>query len=376
VITERHDASEGFATPAQSRAKKPQRVCVISPCYNEEEVVELFHRELRSAMESLTDVEYAILFVDDGSTDGTIARLNAIAAGDPHVRVCSLSRNFGHQIALSAGLDHARGDAVIFLDSDLQHPPRLIPELIDVWRKGAEVVLTVREETADSGWFKRFSSKAFYYLFNQMADVKLVCGAADFCLLSRQVYRALRGMPERHRFLRGMIAWAGYPRSVVSYKSPPRAAGKSKYTLVRMLKLAAEAVFSFTARPIYLAIQLGALSVLAGFLYLAFILFGNLFYPLGFVPGWSSVISLILLLGGFQLLTTGLVGSYIARIFEQVKNRPMYLLKQSPRRFFARSRRQTTRPPYYLIKKELAPDPSTEKRGEFPTYDADARKTA
>ncbi len=375
VDTEHYHTGGGPVASGRVRTPRQRRLCVIVPCYNEEDVIELFYRELAAALEALTDIEYAVLFVDDGSTDATINRLNAVAAGDPHVCVCSLSRNFGHQIALSAGLDYARGDAVIFLDADLQHPPRLMPELVDRWRKGAEVVLTVREEVAGANWFKRFSSNAFYYVFNTLADVQLVRGAADFCLLSRPVYRALRNMPERHRFLRGMIAWAGYKRAVVPYKCPPRAAGKSKYTLGRMIGLAAEAIFSFTARPLYLAMQLGALSMLAGLAYFGFIVFGYL-CGRDFVPGWSSLISSVLLFNGLQLLAVGLVGSYIARIFEQVQGRPMYLVRQSPRQFFGRSRRQVSEGPHHPIKKEIHSDPAIKQRGVLSFYDADARRAA
>lgn len=374
-MTENRDANHNSAPSALSSTGKRKRLCVISPCYNEEEVVDLFHRELKATLDSLPDLDYVILLVDDGSTDATLQRLNAIAAQDPHVRVCSLSRNFGHQIALSAGLDHASGDAVILMDSDLQHPPRMIPELVARWQRGDDVVLTVRQETADATWFKRFTSNAFYWSFNKLADVQLVYGAADFCLLSRRVYRALREMPERHRFLRGLVAWAGYPKSILPYTSPARAAGKSKYTLPRMLKLAAEALFSFTARPIYLAMQLGILSVLAGFAYLAYIILGYFCWH-SFVPGWSSVISSTLLLGGFQLLVMGLVGSYIARIFEQVKGRPLYLLKQSPQRCFARSRRRLRKRPHYLIRQKPVAGSSGPHQDAFPGYEDDARRIA
>jgi len=356
--------SHGRTILGRCPSRRP-RLCIVAPCYNEEDVIELFYRELKSVLDSMTDVEHLILFVDDGSTDDTCARLNAIAADDPRVRVCSLSRNFGHQIALSAGLDHARGDAVILLDSDLQHPPQMIPALVDRWRQGDDVVLTVRRHTADASWFKRVSSNAFYWLFNKMADVQLVYGAADFCLLSRRVYRALRRMPERHRFLRGMVAWVGFPRSAVPYTSPPRPAGRSKYTLARMLRLAAQAILSFTPRPIFLAMQAGALATLAGLAYLGFILLGHFRWG-SFVPGWSSVICTILIFGGLQLLATGLIGGYVACIFEQVKGRPVYLLKQPPRRATRMPRREIPKRPHYLIKKELDLVSPTRIQGVFP----------
>ena len=294
-------------------------------------------RSSRRCCASLDEIRFRILFVDDGSSDGTLELLNAIAARDPHVRVCSLSRNFGHQAAISAGLDLARGDAVIFLDSDLQQPPKLIPELIGRWLAGHDVVLAVREGTADASWFKRLSSDGFYWLFNLLADVKLIRGAADFCLLSRRVCRALQAMPERHRFVRGMIAWAGFSRATVSYQAPPRAGGQPKFTLPRMLRLAGEAICSFTARPLYLAMQAGVAVMLGGAFCLACLL-GKALLGHTAPAGWSWMGGLLLLLSGCQLLVTGLVGAYVARVFEQVKSRPLYLLKQRPKGFAAKAR--------------------------------------
>ena len=307
-----------------------QLLCVVTPCYNEEEVIEKFYEALKPVLKSLPGLNHRIIFVDDGSRDRTLEKLNALGARDPAVRVYALSRNFGHQIALTAGLDAARGDAVIMMDSDLQHPPGLIPDMIRLWREGHDVVSAVRQATEKSGLFKGSASAVFYWLINFLSDTNIVRGAADFCLLSRQAHRALRRLPERHRFLRGMVSWVGFRRAFVFFEAPDRVAGKSKYTLFKMLQLAFNATFSFSVTPIRLATQLGLFTILLSLLYLIFIL---ACYFLGWkklAPGWASIIFLVTFLGGVQLAFVGILGEYIARIFEEVKRRPLYLFKQKP----------------------------------------------
>lgn len=303
---------------------------VVVPCYNEAEVVELFYRELRLALNALERLDFELIFVDDGSGDDTLAKLNRLAEKDPAVRVCSLSRNFGHQIALTAGLDAAAGDAVLMMDADLQHPPSLIPELVRRWRDGHDIVLAIRKRTEGATWLKNLTSRCFYTLLNLLSSTKVPPGAADFCLISRRVVRSLGSMPERHRFLRGLISWAGFSRAFVEYQSPRRAAGHTKYSLVKMAALALDAVFSFSAEPLRLALRAGLAITVLGFVYLAWTLIkGFLLHAL--VPGYSSLIGVVVILGGCQLMFIGLIGEYLARVFEQVKGRPIYLLKQEPR---------------------------------------------
>lgn len=306
-----------------------QCFCVVTPCYNEADVVDLFYDQLKPVLRSVGGLQHRILFVDDGSRDGTLERLNALAARDPAVRVYSLSRNFGHQIALTAGLDAARGDAVILMDSDLQHPPALIPEMIRLWREGNDVVSAVRKTTGDAGLFKRLGSRVFYRLINALSDTPVVTGAADFCLLSRPAHRALRRLPERHRFLRGMVSWIGFNRAFVFFDAPQRPAGRSKYTFLKMVQLALNATFSFSTTPIRMATQMGLFTILLSLLYLAFILVCY-FRDLPLAPGWASIIFIVTFLGGVQLAFVGILGEYIARIFEEVKGRPLYLFKQKP----------------------------------------------
>ena len=307
-----------------------QVITIISPCYNEQDVVEPFYQALKSVLKNeCGDYDHWILFVDDGSTDATLARLNAISDRGERVRVYSLSRNFGHQVALSAGLDAADGDAVILMDSDLQHPPQLLPELLRNWRDGFQVVSAVRQHTEGATWLKRATSDGFYTLFNWLSDVPLTPGVADFTLLSRDAYEALRQMPERHRFLRGMISWMGFRRAFVPYTAAVRHAGQSKYTFRRMMTLASDALCSFTARPIRLATKLGLITAALGAIYLAYILIHALILQ-DVIQGWSSLACLIIILGGMQLFFIGLIGEYLARVFDEVKARPKYILKQRP----------------------------------------------
>jgi glycosyltransferase involved in cell wall biosynthesis len=304
-----------------------ERLSVVVPCFNEQDVVEHAYRAIKDVLVSLPELDHEIIFVDDGSTDDTLQRLNALSARDPAVRVLSLSRNFGHQIALAAGLDAGVGDALIMMDADLQHPPTLIPELVARWRAGADIVSAIRTETAGESRFKRMTSRLFYRVLNALSTTKVPAGAADFCLLSRRVCVSLRRMPERHRFLRGLISWVGYPRAYVPYVAPQRMMGKTKYSFVKMLALALDAVFSFSAEPLRLALRLGVVLAFGGFVYLAWtLIYGYLIN--GLVPGYASLIGVTLILGGFQLIFIGLVGQYLSRVFDEVKGRPLYLLKQ------------------------------------------------
>lgn len=320
-----HMTEDPVSLPAKPRKKK--RICVVCPCFHEEEGIQAFHAKLKEVLtRDCQEFAHRIIFVDDGSRDATLQRIQELAEQDPCVRAYSLARNFGHQIALSAGLDAARGDAVIVMDSDLQHPPEVIPELLQKWQEGSDVVLAVREQTEGASLFKRISSDGFYTVFNLLSDVKLTPGAADFCLLSRKAHRALCQMPERRRFLRGMIAWMGFKPARVSYVASERFAGESKYSLRRMLKLALDATISFSARPMRLALKAGALCVVAGLGYLAYIL-GRYLFLGDLVEGWASILGTIIVLGGAQLLSIGLIGEYLAHVFEEVKGRPLYVLK-------------------------------------------------
>ena len=308
---------------------KTSNIQVIVPCYNEKEGVEIFLDQLVGVLESIPQSEWEVIVVDDGSTDGTPDIINAYAQKEKRILLYSFSRNFGHQIALTAGLDVADGDVCIFMDSDLQHPPEVIPEMIEHWRSGADIVSAVRQDTADASWLKRFSSGLFYWFINRLSDTRVIPQAADFCLLSRAAADALKRMPERHRFLRGMISWIGFDRSFITFSAPPRQAGQSKYTPAKMLMLACDAVFSFSTAPLRIIGRLGGLIAAAGFVYLLYIL-GRYFAYGDLVPGWASLIVVVLVLGGLQLLAIGISGAYLGRVFEESKHRPLYFFKQVP----------------------------------------------
>lgn len=307
-------------------------ISVIIPCFNESKVIHLFYAELKQVLQTLKDLEYEIIFVDDGSTDDTLVKLNQIGRKDSCVRVCSLSRNFGHEIAMTAGLDAATGKAAIMMDADLQHPPELIPQMINKWKDGYDIVSPVRDNTKGASYFKRITARGFYYILNLLSETRIPPGASDFNLFSRRAYMALRNMPERHRFLRCMASWVGFDRTFLPYSAAERAAGKSKYTVTKLITLALDGIFSFSATPLRIATQLGLIITFFGFVYLMWIL-GRYFLLGDTVQGWASLIGVTLILGGFNLISIGLVGQYLSRVFEEVKGRPIYVFKQEPTRF-------------------------------------------
>ncbi|MDD5327552.1 MAG: glycosyltransferase family 2 protein [Phycisphaerae bacterium] len=302
---------------------------VVVPCFNESKVIRMFYVELKRVLQAEKDLEHEIIFVDDGSSDDTLMQLNQIACEDGRVRVCSLSRNFGHQIALTAGLDAAVGDAVVMIDADLQHPPELIPQMINKWKEGYDIVSAVRDSTEGVSYFKKITSGGFYLIVNLLSEIPIPRGAADFNLLSRRVCKVLRNMPERHRFLRGMTSWVGFSRTFLSYTATKRAGGESKYTLMKMITLALDAIFSFSAAPLRMATKLGLMITLFGLLFLMYML-GRYLWWGDTVRGWASMIGITLILGGFNLVSVGLLGQYLSRVFEEVKGRPIYIFKQEP----------------------------------------------
>jgi dolichol-phosphate mannosyltransferase len=304
-----------------------KKLTIVSPCFNEEQVIESYYQSLKDTLARMNDLAFEIILVDDGSSDTTPEILKQLAQDDSTMKAVILSRNFGHQIALTAGIDHASGDAVIMMDSDLQHPVELISQMVEFWSQGYDVVSTIRQESRGVGLFKRFTSKSFYWLFNKLSTTYLPTGAADYCLLSKNVYSQLQDMRERHRFLRGLVCWMGFNRKVIPYIAAARGAGVSKYSLVKMVRLATEAIFSFSAKPLTVAIRVGLSLTLIGFAYLLYILYGY-FIKQNLIAGWASLICTLLILNGFQLIFIGLIGEYISKIFEQVKERPIYMVKE------------------------------------------------
>jgi polyisoprenyl-phosphate glycosyltransferase len=300
---------------------------IVSPFYNEEEGAEIFYQTVSEELDKL-NIPYEFVFVDDGSRDRTLAVLNQIAIRDSRVRVLSLSRNFGHQIALTAGLDYAEGEAVVVMDSDLQHPPQMIPQMIQEYEKGAEVVYGVRENDNNRNIFKRTLARWYYQFLKKTTNLEFVPGAVDFRLISQEVLLHLREMREMHRYLRGMVPWLGYMYSLVHYRQQKRFAGTSSYTWRKLIRLARHGLFSFSTIPLDVITWLGVLITGLALLYLIYIVVAT--FVLGrVIPGWTSLVVAVLILGGVQLISIGVLAQYVGMIFEQVKGRPLYILKQN-----------------------------------------------
>jgi dolichol-phosphate mannosyltransferase len=295
---------------------------VVAPVYNEEALIGEFYTRVCAALEGL---EFELVLVDDGSSDGCPAAMDQLAASDPRVRVVYLSRNFGHQTALTAGLDHARGDAVVMLDADLQDPPELIPKMLDHWRAGCDVVYAVRKEREGESRFKLATARWFYSLFDKLAQVELHHNSGDFRLLDRRALDALLSMRERNRFLRGMTVWVGFTQAAVPYKRDARYAGETKYTLPKMLRFSLDAISSFSHRPLQLATLLGFLISTLAFIAIPVVVVLRL--SGSYLPGFGAITITVLLLGGIQLITIGIIGEYVGRIYDEVKGRPLYLVK-------------------------------------------------
>jgi dolichol-phosphate mannosyltransferase len=298
---------------------------VVVPIFNERETLRELHRRLAAALP--VEDEWEIVLVDDGSVDESWSIMCDLAAGDARVRLVRLSRNFGHQAALSAGLDHARGDAVVILDGDLQDPPELIGSLVARWREGFDVVYAVRQERAGENPFRLAAIRLFYKVLRRMADGEIPENTGDFRLLSRRVVDALAAMPERARFLRGMTSWVGFRQVGVPYRRDARYAGTSKYPLRKLIRLASDGITSFSTGPVRLVTWLGF-----GFVVFCLGILGWTLYTrlaTNQAPqGWTSLLAVVLLLGGVQLLSLGMIGQYVARIFDEAKQRPLYFVSE------------------------------------------------
>jgi glycosyltransferase involved in cell wall biosynthesis len=310
--------------PAQSRrsAGELELLSVVAPVYNEDGTVGEFFSRVCSALDGLP---FELILVNDGSTDGSALVLDEIAAHDPRVRVVHLSRNFGHQTALTAGLDHATGDAVVMLDADLQDPPELIPTMLDHWRAGCDVVYAVREHREGESRFKLSTARWFYRLFDKLAQVELQHNSGDFRLLDRRALNALLAMRERNRFLRGMTVWVGYTQAAVPYHRDPRYAGETKYTLSKMLRFSLDAISSFSHRPLQLATLLGFMISTLAFIAIPIVVVLRILGS--YLPGFSALTIVVLLLGGIELIAIGIIGEYVGRIYDEVKGRPLYLVR-------------------------------------------------
>jgi glycosyltransferase involved in cell wall biosynthesis len=310
-----------------SSPRSPTLLSVVAPVYNEQELVERF---VRRACAAVADYTFELVLVNDGSTDDTPALLDRMAAEDPRVRVIHLSRNFGHQAALTAGLEHAVGDVVAMIDADLQDPPELIPTMVARWEAGSDVVYAVRRAREGETAFKLATASWFYKLFDKLAQVDLEPNSGDFRLLDRRALDALLTMTERSRFLRGMTVWVGFTQTAVSYERDPRHAGETKYTLRKMLRFSLDAIASFSHVPLQLATYVGLLS--AGLAFVAIPVVLGLHFAGSYLPGFGSLTIAILLLGGIQLIALGVIGEYVGRIYDEVKHRPLYIVRDERNR--------------------------------------------
>ena len=299
---------------------------VVVPCHNENAVLPEFHRRLAAAMDDMNEA-WTVTFIDDGSTDGTLALLERLRDGHANVAVLSLSRNFGKEVATTAGLDHTPGDAVIVIDADLQDPPELIPQLVAAWKRGFDTVYAQRNARHGETWLKRTTASLFYRLMQKNRQVPLPPNVGDFRLMSRRVVDAVLSMREQHRFMKGIFAWVGFSSCAVPYDRAPRAAGQTSWTYWRLWNLAVEGITGFTVMPLKVATYIGLVVAAGAILYgssvvVITMVFGN---P---VPGYPSLLTVMLFLGGIQLVTLGVIGEYLGRIFNETKGRPLYLLER------------------------------------------------
>jgi len=305
---------------------KKLHVDLVIPVFNEAGVVEQTHARICDIIRELP-YAFTVYYVDDGSTDDTLASLESL--NDARVKVLALSRNFGHQAALTAGMDVTQGDIVITMDGDGQHPPEMIPQMIDLVKQGYDVVQTQRVDEAEPASFKKWTSGLFYRLINSISGTRVLPGAADFRALSRQAVDALKAMPEYHRFLRGMVSWIGFSTVILPYQPAVRISGTSKYSFAKMFRLAMDAIFSFSLMPLYIGLSMGGLLLCLALAEMVYVLS---FWVTGrtsnLAPGWSSLMFVILIVGGILMVLMGFIGVYVGYIFQEVKRRPVYLVKK------------------------------------------------
>ena len=301
--------------------REPQLLSFVAPMFEEQDTVDPFIERVAAA---LGDVPYELILVDDGSKDATAETMARAAAADPRVKIVSLSRNFGHQPALTAGLEHARGDVIVMIDGDLQDPPEVIPEMLARWRDGIDVVYAVRQQRLGETAFKRVTARGFYRIFRRLTALDLAVESGDFRLMDRKALDALLAMPERNRFLRGMTVWIGFSQIAVPFVRQERHAGVTKYPFRKMLRFSFDAITSFSSRPLQWATFLGFFFSLVAFLAIPLTIIAR--YANIFERGVPTTIIAILLLGGIQLITLGIIGEYVGRIYDEVKHRPLYVV--------------------------------------------------
>lgn len=302
-------------------------ISLVVPCFNEEEVILETHRRLKELASAQADYEFEFVFVDDGSCDGTLQHLRDIAVADHRTLVVSFSRNFGHQLAVTAGIDEASGDAVVLIDADLQDPPEVVSEMLLKWRDGYQVVYGVRSDRAGESRFKLWSAHLFYRFLNRLSDTPIPLDTGDFRLMDRSVVNVLRTLTERDRFIRGLVSWVGFRQVALPYRRSERFAGTTKYPLRKMIRFAGDGIISFSVRPLKIAMLAGVLCAGLACVGIVWALSVRLLGH-AWVPGWTATIIAVLFLGGVQLFCTGILGEYIGRTYMQSKDRPLYIINE------------------------------------------------
>lgn len=310
--------------PGMSR---PLSLTVVIAAYNEEAALPQLHARLAAVLDQLKPMDCRVLYVDDGSRDRTWERLQAIAQSDPRVAVLRLSRNFGKEQALTAGLDLAEGDAAVVLDADGQDPPELLPQFVARWQEGFDVVYGTRTSREGESWLKKATAKAFYRVMNRLSHTGIPADTGDFRLMSRRVLDALRALRERQRFMKGLFAWVGFPQSAIAYERQPRIAGVSKFSYWRLWNFALEGITGFSTAPLRAATYFGLTTAVLAFFYGALVIVKTLLWgdP---VQGWPSMMAVVLFLGGVQLMALGIIGEYLGRLYLETKQRPLYLVQE------------------------------------------------
>lgn len=305
--------------------KKKKLITILTPAYNEEDVLPLLQERLAKLMDEHTAYDFEVLVVNDGSKDGTLSLLQNFHQKDARFNYLNLSRNFGKETAMIAGLDYCKGDAVIILDADLQDPPELIPEMLKYWEEGFDDVYAKRRSRKGESWLKKFTSKLYYRLLQKTTRIDIQKDTGDFRLLDRRCVEALRSMRESQRYTKGLFSWIGYNKKAIEYDRDPRAAGRTKWNYRRLFNLSIDGFTSFTTAPLRWSALIGILISLCGFLYMLIIIFNTLFYGID-SPGYASTMVVILFLGGIQLIFLGVIGEYLGRTFSEAKGRPLYFI--------------------------------------------------
>jgi polyisoprenyl-phosphate glycosyltransferase len=313
-------------SPGESGERRPL-LSVIVPCMNEEQVLPKTHAHLVTVLKQAA-IAFEIIYVDDGSSDSTSEVLRKLQENDAQIRVVRLSRNFGHQVAITAGLEHAAGDAAVLIDADLQDPPAVILEFLAKWMDGYDVVYGVRSERDGETPFKLLTAKFFYRFISRLSETRIPIDTGDFRLMDRRVVDALLSMPERDRFVRGMVSWLGFSETGVPYHREQRAAGQTKYSLFRMIRFALDGIFSFSTMPLRLATWIGFAASGISILGIVIVFLDKYFAVPGMVKGWSSTVVVTLFIGGVQLICLGLIGEYVGRIYGESKRRPLYVVRE------------------------------------------------